>query len=70
MKFSICKIEYEGQWGGDSEDKEFTTLEELVGFIKQATAGDDWVYRFIIYDKLDNAGRVGYITFCGGGDDE
>lgn len=66
MKFSVGNIEHEEQWGGDYEDKEFTTLEELIEFIKQAQSDGGYVFRFTIYDppKVPNEDYVGYITIC------
>lgn len=63
MKFSVIKTEHEGEWGGDSEDKEFSTLEELTEFLKQIQKEGDHVYRFIVYDPpvppyLDYAGFI------------
>ena len=64
MKFSVGEIEYEGQWGGDWEKKEFNTLEELTEFIKQVLDEDKYIYRFVIYDKLDDDGCSGFISIA------
>lgn len=66
MKFSIGRIEYEGQWGGDSVDKEFTTLEKLIEFVKEIQADGGYIYRFVVYDppKFPNEDYTGYITIC------
>ena len=66
MKFSITTIEYEGQWGGDSVDKEFNNLDELMEFVKDIQKNNQYVYRFIVYDppRTPFKDYTGYITIC------
>ena len=66
MKFSIIEIEYEGQWGGDKIDKEFSTLAELVTFIKEVQRQEQYIYRFVIYDppEYPNEGYTGFISIA------
>lgn len=67
MKFSVTEVEYEEQWGYDSrEDKEFTTLEELVEFVKEVQDDNGYIYRFVIYDpaRPPHEEYTGYITIA------